>query len=96
MVAHARINKLDPAEFGVVDCTLHDLRRTYGSYAAISGASLHLVGKMLGHTSTRATKVYARLSQDAVRAAVQRTTEALSPTAAVADVIPISATPTGR
>jgi len=90
LVERAKKNKLDATDFGVDDCTLHDLRRTYASYATISGASLHLVGKMLGHTSTRATKVYARLSQDAVRAAVEKTAEALSP-AAVAEVVPISA-----
>ncbi len=81
--------KLDVADFGIPDCTLHDLRRTHGSYAAIVGTSLHIVGKMLGQKSTRATAVYARLSRDAVRAATEKTAAALFPAPATAEVIPI-------
>ena len=42
------------------DVRFHDLRRTHGAALASSGASLHLVGQALGHSSTRATAVYAR------------------------------------
>jgi len=54
---------------------LHDLRRTQGSYQAITGASTNIIGKSLGHKSTSATMVYARLSADPVREAMQKSTD---------------------
>lgn len=53
---------------------LHDLRRTMGSYQAITGASMNVIGRSLGHKSTAATAIYARLSADPVRASMQRAT----------------------
>jgi integrase len=46
---------------------IHDLRRTQGSWQAAAGASLSIIGKSLGHSSTAATAVYARLDLDPVR-----------------------------
>lgn len=60
---------------GIKNLRLHDLRRTMGSYQAISGASLHIIGKSLGHKSTSATQVYARLTVDPVRNAMQKVTD---------------------
>ena len=60
---------------GIKNLRLHDLRRTMGSYQAISGASLYIIGKSLGHKSTSATQVYARLTVDLVRNAMQKTTD---------------------
>jgi len=54
------------------DFHIHDLRRTFASYMAMSGASLALVGKSLGHSSTEVTKVYARFAVDAVRESAER------------------------
>lgn len=54
---------------------LHDLRRTQGSYQAITGASTNIIGKSLGHKSQSATIVYARLSADPVREAMQKSTD---------------------
>ncbi len=54
---------------------LHDLRRTMGSYQAITGASMNIIGKSLGHKSTSATAVYARLSADPVRESMQKATD---------------------
>ena len=51
---------------------IHDLRRTLGSYEAITGTSLHIIGKSLGHKSSQSTEVYARLSLDPIRNAAQR------------------------
>ena len=50
---------------------LHDLRRTMGSYQTMTGASLTVVGKTLGHKSQQATAVYARLNLDPVRASME-------------------------
>lgn len=54
----------------VQDIRIHDLRRTLGSYMAISGASLPIIGNALNHKSQDSTAIYARLSQDPVRDAV--------------------------
>jgi integrase len=62
---------------GVMDIRLHDLRRTFGSYQAITGASLQIIGKSLGHKSTHATQIYARLNLDAVRSSVEKATETM-------------------
>jgi integrase len=50
--------------------TVHDLRRTLGSWMAISGVSLPVIGKVLGHKSYRSTEVYARLQTSAARDAM--------------------------
>lgn len=53
----------------IKDVKLHDLRRTVGSYMAISGESQYIIGKALGHKDPRSTAVYARLNLAPVRAA---------------------------
>jgi integrase len=55
---------------GLQDVRLHDLRRTVGSWLATSGASLPLIGKVLGHSNASTTQVYARLAEDAPRKAL--------------------------
>jgi integrase len=52
---------------GFPDVRLHDLRRTKGAYAAISGVSLQKIGGMLGHKSLGSTQIYARLSEESVQ-----------------------------
>ena len=55
----------------IEDVRLHDLRRTVGSWLAQRGNSLHLIGKILNHSSPMTTRVYARFGQDQVRAALE-------------------------
>ena len=62
---------------GLKDVRVHDLRRTLGSWQAAQGASLQVIGKSLGHKTTRATEIYARLNLDPVRASVNAATEAM-------------------
>ncbi len=57
---------------GLIDVRLHDLRRTFGSYQAITGASLHIIGETLGHKNAATTAVYARLHDDPTRAAIEK------------------------
>lgn len=45
---------------GIEDLTIHDLRRTAGSWMAANGASLPQIGKALGHADARSTQIYAR------------------------------------
>ncbi|MDP7142705.1 MAG: tyrosine-type recombinase/integrase [Alphaproteobacteria bacterium] len=62
---------------GLMDIRLHDIRRTFGSYQAISGASLQIIGKSLGHKSQQSTQVYARLHSDPVKASMDKATDAM-------------------
>jgi integrase len=43
---------------GIADLHIHDLRRSLGSWQAITGASLVIIGKSLGHKSADATMIY--------------------------------------
>ncbi len=65
------------AEAGLENLRLHDLRRTFGSWAAAGNTSLPLIGRMLGHKSTDATAVYARLHFDPVKEAMEAATAAM-------------------
>jgi integrase len=65
------------AKAGISGLRIHDLRRTLGSWQAITGASLAIIGKSLGHKSVDATLIYARLSADPVRDSVERATSAI-------------------
>jgi len=60
-----------------VDLRIHDIRRTFGSYQALAGASLPIIGKSLGHKSLKSTQIYARLNLDPVRASIEKATEAM-------------------
>lgn len=55
---------------GLDDLRIHDLRRTLGSWQAIGGSSLQIIGASLGHRDPKATAIYARLGADPVRDSV--------------------------
>jgi integrase len=57
---------------GVPDVTVHDLRRTLGSWMAGAGDSLLLIGRALGHQSSASTQVYARIALEPLREAFER------------------------
>ena len=63
---------------GLEDVTIHDLRRTCGSYLAAAGVSLPTIGRALGHKSQNSTAIYARLDVDAVRKELAHVAEAIS------------------
>ncbi len=52
---------------GIEDVRLHDLRHSYASVAVASGASLPMIGKLLGHMQTQTTARYAHLSNDPIQ-----------------------------
>jgi integrase len=56
---------------------IHDLRRSMGSWMTIQGASLPIVGKALGHKTSQATSIYARLNLDPVRIAMEKAAEGM-------------------
>lgn len=57
------------ARAGLKDVRIHDLRHTFASFAAASGMSLHMIGKLLGHSSTQTTRRYAHLAEGTVKIA---------------------------
>ena len=56
----------------ITDVRPHDLRRTLGSWQAMTGATLLIIGKMLGHRAQVTTAIYARLDVNPVRMAAER------------------------
>jgi integrase len=72
---YGRLTDLQPfwrrvrARAGLKDVRPHDLRHTFASFAAASGMSLHMIGKLLGHSSTQTTRRYAHLAESTVKAA---------------------------
>lgn len=60
---------------GIKDLRLHDLRRTFASYQAITGSSNEIIGKALGDKSPAVIPIYARLTEDPVRQSIQRATD---------------------
>lgn len=46
-------------EANITGLRVHDLRRTQGSHQALTGASQLIIGKSLGHKTTKATEAYA-------------------------------------
>jgi len=53
------------------DVRIHDLRHTFASLLVSSGASLPLIGAMLGHTQTNTTARYAHLFDDPLQDAAE-------------------------
>jgi len=56
---------------GLPDVRLHDLRRTVGSWLASAGHSLPLIGKVLNHSNASTTQIYAHLTEDPIKKAMQ-------------------------
>jgi integrase len=61
----------------MMDIRIHDIRRTFGSYQALAGASLQVIGKSLGHKSQQSTQVYARLNLDPVRSSIEKAVDVM-------------------
>lgn len=76
---------------GIEAARIHDLRHTAASIAVSTGASLLLIGGVLGHRSPQTTQRYAHLSDDPVRAVsdaiAERMTSALAGDSG--DVVPL-------
>jgi len=71
---------------GLNDLRLHDLRRSLGSWQAVAGSSLAVIGASLGHSSLRSTAVYARLTLDPIRQSVDNAVAKMLEAAGVVDV----------
>ena len=51
---------------------LHDLRHSFASFAAAGGASLPIIGKLLGHSQPQTTARYSHLADNPLRAVADR------------------------
>jgi integrase len=58
-----------PKMVKVPNIRLHDLRHSFASVLASSGASLLIIGKLLGHTQSQTTARYSHLHDDPLRKA---------------------------
>lgn len=67
---------------------VHDLRHSFASIAASGGASLPMIGKLLGHTQVSTTQRYAHLNVDPLRELTDRV-GAIVTGKPVAQVVPI-------
>lgn len=69
----------DPRDVrSLLNVRLHDLRHSFASFAIAGGASLFMVGKVLGHKQARTTEIYAHLSDDPLKQLANRTAARLS------------------
>ena len=66
-------------ETGLVDVHIHDLRHTFASLLVSGGASLEMIGKLLGHSQTQTTQRYAHLMDSPLRAGVDAVASAFRP-----------------
>jgi integrase len=57
---------------GITGLRIHDVRHSFASFLVSGGASLELIGALLGHASTVTTQRYAHLFQDPQRAAAEK------------------------
>ncbi|MCW9033490.1 MAG: site-specific integrase [Alphaproteobacteria bacterium] len=62
---------------GLADVRIHDLRHTFASEAVMTGESLPMIGKILGHTQTQTTARYAHLADDPLQSASERIASSL-------------------
>jgi integrase len=61
------------------DCRIHDLRHSFASILASSGASLPVIGRLLGHTQSATTDRYAHLFDEPLRIATEQVGLIVSP-----------------
>ena len=57
---------------GIEDVTVHDLRRTAGTFMRQAGVPMSDISDVLGHKSERVTEIYARIGESAQKEAVEK------------------------
>lgn len=67
------------AQANIPDVRIHDLRHTFASLLVSGGASLEMIGRLLGHTQISTTQRYAHLIDSPLRAGVNAVAEMLKP-----------------
>lgn len=67
-----KVWKIVKERANLTDVRLHDLRHSFASIAVSGGASLPMIGALLGHKSTTTTQKYAHLQDDPLKTTNQR------------------------
>lgn len=79
---------------------IHDLRHTFASLLVSGGASLEMIGRLLGHTQAKTTMRYAHLMDSPLRAGVDAVASMMRPRPRLVhdsgDGAPVSRDPAGR
>ena len=81
---------------GVEGWRIHDLRHAFASYAANSGKSLPVIGKILGHTQAATTARYAHLAENPVAQAAAETAVQLQKDLSGGKVLPFQSIAVGQ
>jgi len=63
----------------IPDVRIHDLRHTFASLLVSGGASLEMIGRLLGHTQIGTTQRYAHLIDSPLRSMLNAVGEMLKP-----------------
>ena len=71
------------------DVRLHDLRRTCGTKLAEAGVPLHTIAKVLNHSDVATTEIYARISDNVQKKALDALAENLEDTLGEVDLFKI-------
>ena len=67
-----------PAEAGIEDVRLHDLRHTHASHAVMNGVPVPVIARLLGHSDVRTTLRYAHLGDREIEQAAERVGQAIA------------------
>ncbi len=81
----------DKAE--IPDVRIHNLRHTFASLLVSGGASLEMIGRLLGHTQIGTTQRYAHLIDSPLRAGVNAVGEMLKPRLRHQSQLPLTCPP---
>ena len=73
----------------LTDVRLHDLRRTCGTKLAEAGVPLHTIAKVLNHSDVATTEIYARISDNVQKKALDALAENLEDTLGEVDLFQI-------
>jgi len=63
---------------GLTNIRMHDLRRTLASLLVKQGANSFIIGKTLGHKSQQATAIYAQVTKQVARSALESATAGIT------------------
>jgi site-specific recombinase XerD len=69
--------------------SLHTLRHTFATYLVVETGDLHIVSKVMGHSHSQTTALYAHLIQGAVEDAMVKASRAMSSIPSGGNVIPM-------
>ena len=67
-----RINENEDIDFTIDNASPHTFRHTFASHLVNSGISIYIVKELLRHKSVKETEIYAHVSNEATKKAVEQ------------------------